>query len=101
MQKHLAAAFAKHNQVLIKVLANTRDDKITLREWCFRGPQVLNASQPLCVAKNTHTYNVDYGTWDLLKERASTHLGCSNEGGGFCRGGARLPEGKALVFPKR
>lgn len=31
LQKHLRAAFAKKNQILVKVLANTTDDKT-----CFK-----------------------------------------------------------------
>lgn len=32
LQKHLATAFAKNKQVLVKVLANTRDDKTQLKK---------------------------------------------------------------------
>lgn len=52
LQKHSSAAFAKNNQILVKMLANTTDDKT-----CFKSgtSEVLNVALHLCIGlENTH-----------------------------------------------
>lgn len=104
LQKHLSAAFAKNNQILVKVACKHYRWQNTFQDRYFRGPKVLNVAQHLGVWVRKYTRRTSsMAFFYLFKERPSVCLSLSffNKGWRFSRAGTRPADGKAPFFHKK